>query len=146
MLKVIIEEKMIDSEMVTNRCTGYEELKNSLSGLPMDKLVEVTGLVEDEVRLAARLYAISGASSIFYAMGITQHVFGTDNVISLANLALISGKVGNGATGINPLRGQNNVQGATDMGHCRAFSRVTWILKARRQMIFFQKNGGLPFP
>lgn len=116
MMKIIIDERLIDNEFITKRCEGYDELKNQLENISIDSLVTKTGIDEATIRLAARLYAISGASSIFYAMGITQHTFGTNNVISLANLALITGKVGNGPMGINPLRGQNNVQGASDMG------------------------------
>jgi len=116
MMKIIIEEKMYDSEMIKNRCEGFDKLEEDLSKLELEPLIEETGLDENDLRLAARLFAISGSSSIFYAMGITQHSFGTSNVIALADLALICGKVGAGYTGVNPLRGQNNVQGACDMG------------------------------
>lgn len=116
MMKIIIEERMIDTQMIQERIEGYEEFEKELNNLSIDELISHTGVNENDIRLAARLFAISGASSIYYAMGITQHTFGTANVVSLANLALICGKIGKGATGINPLRGQNNVQGACDMG------------------------------
>jgi len=116
MMKIIIEERMFDDDMVENRTAGFEELKSSLESQNLSDMVKETGLNEDDITLAARLFAISGSSSVFYAMGITQHIFGTANVISLSNLAVICGKVGRGYTGINPLRGQNNVQGSCDMG------------------------------
>lgn len=116
MMKIIIDEGMQDSLMLENRCEGVEDFFAELEKIDFDHLVEQTGIDENDIRLAARLFAISGASSIYYAMGITQHVFGTGNVVALADLALLCGKIGNGATGINPLRGQNNVQGACDMG------------------------------
>ncbi len=116
MMKIIVEEQSYDDEMVSNRTEGFEELKLALENADLDNMIAETGLNEEDVRLAARLFAISGSSSVFYAMGITQHIFGTANVVSLSNLAVISGKVGKPCTGINPLRGQNNVQGACDMG------------------------------
>jgi len=116
MLKIIIEERMYDMEMVENRCEGFDELVKKLDTIKIEDLLKDTGVDENDVRLAARLFAITGASAIYYAMGITQHTFGTANVISLANLAVVAGKIGQGANGLNPLRGQNNVQGACDMG------------------------------
>ena len=116
MCYMIHEERMFDVEMVENRVEGFAEFIAQLEKQNIGEMVKNTGIDENDIRLAARLYAISGASSIFYAMGITQHSFGTSNVISLANLAILCGKVGNGPMGINPLRGQNNVQGACDIG------------------------------
>lgn len=116
MLKIVIEEKMYDMEMVKNRTEGFDDLVKKLDTFRLEDLIKDTGVEEDDIRLAARLFTISGASAIYYAMGITQHVFGTANVISLANFAVICGKIGQGPNGLNPLRGQNNVQGASDMG------------------------------
>ncbi len=116
MMKVIIDEHMMDMDLIENRTEGYEELKNNLDKLDLDSLIKATGLNEMDITLAARLFAISGNSSIFYAMGITQHSFGTANVVSIANLSLLTGKIGRGPIGINPIRGQNNVQGSCDMG------------------------------
>lgn len=116
MIKMIIEEDMFDRDMVENRTEGFDEFVEQLNEFSLDELISMSGIDENDIRLAARLYAISGASGIYYAMGITQHIFGTGNVVALANLAVLCGKVGTGFTGINPLRGQNNVQGACDMG------------------------------
>ncbi|HOV14525.1 MAG TPA: formate dehydrogenase subunit alpha, partial [Spirochaetota bacterium] len=116
MMKVIIEERMFDTETIEEKVVGFAEFEESLEKLSFDDLVSQTGIDENDIRLAARLFAISGSSSIYYAMGITQHCFGTANVIALSDLAIICGKVGKDANGINPLRGQNNVQGACDMG------------------------------
>ena len=116
MMKVIIDEHTMATDLIENRTEGFEELKNNLEKLDFDTLVKATGLNEIDITLAARLFVISGNSTIFYAMGITQHKFGTANVISISNLSLLAGKIGNGPMGINPLRGQNNVQGSCDMG------------------------------
>jgi len=116
MCKIIYEERMYDFDMLENRTENYKDFFKSLEEADLDKLAADSGIDESDIRLAARLYAISGASSIYYAMGITQHSFGTSNVISLTNLAIMCGKVGFGPMGVNPLRGQNNVQGACDMG------------------------------
>ncbi|MCG8569500.1 MAG: molybdopterin-dependent oxidoreductase, partial [Spirochaetes bacterium] len=116
LIKLIQEEYLVDQDFLEHRCENVEEFFAELDKLDINELIKQTGLEEEDIRLAARLYAISGSSSIYYTMGITQHVFGTGNVMALANLALVTGKVGQGYTGVNPLRGQNNVQGACDMG------------------------------
>lgn len=116
MMKIAIEERMYDIDMVEKRCEGFEELVKKLDTISLDDLIKDTGVSENDIRLAARLFAITGASAIYYTMGITQHIFGTANVISLANFSLVTGKVGQGPNGLNPLRGQNNVQGSCDMG------------------------------
>ncbi len=116
MMKIIIDEGMQDTDMLDSRCEGVDEFIAEINKLNLEDMIQQTGLDEADIRLATRLFAISGASSMYYAMGITQHVFGTGNVVALADLALLCGKIGQGPTGINPLRGQNNVQGACDMG------------------------------
>ena len=85
---------------------------------------QIAGISEKDLFAAARLFGSARPGSILYAMGITQHVTGTDNVKSLANLAMLCGNMGVDGGGVNPLRGQNNVQGACDMGACRISSRV----------------------
>ncbi len=106
MIKAILEERMYDPEMIEDRINGFGDFEKKFEELSFENLVKETGLDENDVRLAARLFAISGSSSIYYAMGITQHCFGTANVATLANFALICGKIGKGANGINPLIGQ----------------------------------------
>ncbi len=116
MINVIISEGLEDKEFIKNRTEGFEELKKAVAPYTPEKVEEITGIPADQLREAARIYATSEKSSIVYAMGITQHVTGTDNVLSLANLAMVAGQIGRPSTGVNPLRGQNNVQGACDLG------------------------------
>ncbi len=116
MMHVIIKEKLYDEEYVDTRTVGLDELKKAVLKYTPEYVEEITGIPEDQLIAAARLYAQAPAASILYAMGITQHTTGTDNVKSLANLAMLCGNVGVPGGGVNPLRGQNNVQGACDMG------------------------------
>jgi formate dehydrogenase alpha subunit len=146
MMKIILEESMHDMETIRERVEGYDEFAHELEQTDFSSLVKETGLSEDDIRLAARLYAISGASSIYYTMGITQHVFGTDNVTSLSNLALICGKVGSGPMGINPLRGQNNVQGASDMGIMPGLLPGYQSLQDKDTRHYFNDAWGAPLP
>ncbi|MDI9624301.1 MAG: formate dehydrogenase subunit alpha [Methanothermobacter sp.] len=116
MCKAILEEDLIDHKFIKERTEDFESFKKYLHGLEWGEIESLTGISSDAIREAAILYASSPTASIIYAMGITQHVNGTDNVFALSNLALLTGNVGRVNTGINPLRGQNNVQGASDMG------------------------------
>ena len=116
MMNVIIKEDLYDKEYVENRTIGFEELKKVVEKYTPEYVEEITGIPKEQIIEAARLYANAKAASIVYAMGITQHITGTDNVKSLANLAMLCGNVGIEGGGVNPLRGQNNVQGACDMG------------------------------
>lgn len=115
-MSVIMEEGLADMEFINNRTEDFSKLKAILAKYKPEDVEDITGISADEIRKAARLYAQAGAASIIYAMGITQHAHGTDNVLSTANLAMITGNIGRPGTGVNPLRGQNNVQGACDMG------------------------------
>lgn len=116
MARVILEEGLYDEDFVRERTEGLEELRRALEEYTPEKVEELTGIAAGDLREAARLYAGARQAAILYAMGITQHVTGTDNVMALANLALLTGNLGKEGAGINPLRGQNNVQGACDMG------------------------------
>jgi formate dehydrogenase alpha subunit len=116
LMHVIIEEGLYDEEYVRNRTEGFEEMKEVLQRYTPEFVEGIAGVPKDDLRKAARLYAGAQRAAIFYAMGITQHVTGTDNVKSLANLAMLCGNVGIESGGVNPLRGQNNVQGACDLG------------------------------
>ncbi len=113
---VILEENLHNPEFIEARTENFEAYRDSLKSWTPERAAEITGVPATDIIEAARLYATSPASAIFWAMGITQHTTGTDNVKSLANLALLCGQVGRPGTGLNPLRGQNNVQGACDMG------------------------------
>lgn len=116
MMHVIINEGLYDEAYVQNRTVGLDELKQTVAKYTPEYVEEISGIPRAELTAAARTYAEAPAASILYAMGITQHVSGTDNVKSLANLAMLCGNVGIPGGGVNPLRGQNNVQGACDMG------------------------------
>ena len=116
MARVIVDEKLLDKEFIKERCEGFDEFKKSLKSFDLNSVSKITGVPADKIAEAARIYATSGPSSILYAMGITQHSHGTDNVLATANLAMLTGNVGKPSSGVNPLRGQNNVQGACDLG------------------------------
>ncbi|MEA1995218.1 MAG: formate dehydrogenase subunit alpha [Campylobacterota bacterium] len=115
MCKVVLDENLIDEKFIQERCEGFEEFKDSLKSVSLKEVSNITGVEEFLIRDAARIYATNKPSSIIYAMGITQHSHGVDNILALANLSMMTGNVGKPSTGINPLRGQNNVQGACDM-------------------------------
>ncbi|MEX1184488.1 MAG: formate dehydrogenase subunit alpha [Gemmatimonadota bacterium] len=116
MLHTIVEEDLVDHDFVERRTHGYDELVRTLRPYSPEAMQHLCGVPAAQIRTAARLYATSRASMIFWGMGISQHVHGTDNARCLIALALITGQVGRRGTGLHPLRGQNNVQGASDMG------------------------------
>ena len=116
MLCTIIEEGLTNEQFIEERTSGYEELRARVLKYTPEKMAPVCGIDARTIREAARLYATSHGSMIFWGMGISQHVHGTDNARCLIALALITGQIGRRGTGLHPLRGQNNVQGASDMG------------------------------
>lgn len=116
MMRVIVEENLYDKEFINERCENFESFVESLKEFDADFVSNTSGVSWDAIQKAARLYATEKPASIFYAMGITQHTHGTDNVLATSNLALLTGNLGRPSTGVNPLRGQNNVQGACDVG------------------------------
>jgi formate dehydrogenase alpha subunit len=116
MMNVIIAERLEDSQFIAERTENYEELKTVVADYPPEKAAEICGITPEEIVRAARMFAAAERAMIVYSMGITQHTHGVDNVKSCANLAMLTGNVGRPGTGVNPLRGQNNVQGACDMG------------------------------
>jgi formate dehydrogenase alpha subunit len=116
MMHVIIKENLYDEAYVKSRTVGFEDVRKVVEKYTPQYVSEITEVPEDQLIEAARLYAGASAASILYAMGITQNTAGSNNVKSLANLAMLCGNVGIRGGGVNPLRGQNNVQGACDMG------------------------------
>ena len=116
MLHVIIEEDLIDQQYVQANTDGIEHLKAKVSGFRPEKMAALCGVPAQTIREVARLYAKSERSIIFWGMGVSQHTHGTDNARCLISLALITGQIGRPGTGLHPLRGQNNVQGASDAG------------------------------
>jgi len=116
MARVIWDEGLADKEFINARCEDFEPFLESLQEFDLEFVSRVTGVSATDIIEAARIYATCSPASLLYAMGITQHSHGTDNVLATANLAMLTGNVGKYASGVNPLRGQNNVQGACDMG------------------------------
>ncbi len=116
MIYYIISEGLEDQSFIENRTEGYEELKKNVLALDIDELEAVSGVPREKVRAAARAYASANAAMSFHGLGVTEHYQGTYAVIQIANLAMLTGNVGKRGCGVNPLRGQNNVQGMADMG------------------------------
>lgn len=116
LMHIIITEDLLDVDFIDKRTEGFKELKETVAGYNPEYVSEITGVAVSDLRSAARAYATAECAAILYTMGITQHTSGTDNVLSVANLAMLTGNMGKPSTGVNPLRGQNNVQGACDMG------------------------------
>ncbi len=116
MMHVILREGLEDKGFIAERTEGFEDLRPVLDRYTPEVSEEITGIPAADLEAAAMMYAEADKGCILYSMGITQHTHGTDNVKSVANLALMTGNMGRKGTGVNPLRGQNNVQGACDMG------------------------------
>lgn len=116
MMKVIVDRGLHDEKFIKERCENFEAFRESLEQYDLDSAEKVTRVPKDLLREAAKVYAVQKPAMLLYAMGITQHTHGTDNVLGTSNIALLTGNVGRPSTGVNPLRGQNNVQGACDMG------------------------------
>jgi len=116
MLHVIIEEGLYDKQYVQAHTDGFERLRDNVKNFPPEKMAEVCGIDAETLRTVARTYARAEAAIIFWGMGISQHIHGTDNTRCLIALALVTGQIGRPGTGLHPLRGQNNVQGASDVG------------------------------
>ncbi|MDP7260151.1 MAG: molybdopterin-dependent oxidoreductase, partial [Anaerolineales bacterium] len=116
MARVIVDEALYDEAFIREYCEDFEALTQSLAQYTPEFVAEMTGVPSQEIASVARLYATNRPGGIFFAMGIAQHTHGTDNVNAISNLALLTGNVGKPSSGVNPLRGQNNVQGACDMG------------------------------
>jgi formate dehydrogenase alpha subunit len=115
-MNIIIEEGLADEEFIADRTEGFEEVKETVARYTPDVVERISGIPPDKLREAALMYGQAESAAIVYAMGITQHTSGVDHVKACANLAMITGNLGRPGTGVNPLRGQNNVQGACDMG------------------------------
>ena len=115
-MHVILKEGWHDQAFIEERTEGFEEFRKVVEQYTPERTEEITGVSAADIRTIAEWYATAESSSIVYCMGITQHTSGVDNVKSLANLAMVAGQIGRESTGVNPLRGQNNVQGACDMG------------------------------
>ena len=116
MINTIIEEGLVDRQYIEKNTEGYNELKEHVKDFTPEEMTNICGISTNEIRETARLFANAKSAMIFWGMGISQHIHGTDNSRCLISLALLTGNVGREGTGLHPLRGQNNVQGASDMG------------------------------
>jgi formate dehydrogenase major subunit len=116
LMNVIVSEGLHAKGYIEERTEGFDPMKKTIEKYTPELVEEISGIPAEDLRSAARMYAAANRAAVLYAMGITQHTTGTDNVKSLANLAMLCGNVGIEGGGVNPLRGQNNVQGACDMG------------------------------
>jgi len=116
MCRYIVENDLHDKKFIAKNTEDFDVFEKSLEEFTPEFVEKITGVPWEQIALVARVFATKKPASIFYAMGITQHSHGTDNVMAVANLAMLTGSVGKPSTGVNPLRGQNNVQGACDLG------------------------------
>ena len=116
MTRYIIEADLVDNDFITKRCEDFEQLKAAVLALDMDALEKLTGVDKNLVKQAALAYASADKAMSFHGLGVTEHSQGSRTVMLIANLAMMTGNIGREGVGVNPLRGQNNVQGAADMG------------------------------
>ena len=116
MMRVIVDENLLDKPFVEERCENFDEFLESLKTFDLDTVEKITGVPKDKISEAARIYATQKPSSILCAIDTIQQTNGNDNAIALADLAMLTGNIGKPSTGVNLLRDQNNVQGACDMG------------------------------
>jgi formate dehydrogenase major subunit len=115
-MHTIIEENLVDPTFIAERTEGFDEMKAHLKAYTPEAMEPICGIPAETLKAVARVFATSKASMILWGMGVSQHVHGTDNARCLISLALMTGQIGRPGTGLHPLRGQNNVQGASDMG------------------------------
>ena len=116
MAHVVVKEKLYDESFIASRTEGFTDYVESLEDCTPEWAEAISGVPAEDIRTAARMYATADTAAFYWGMGISQSVHGTDNALSLANLALMTGNLGKAGTGLNPLRGQNNVQGCSDSG------------------------------
>jgi formate dehydrogenase major subunit len=116
MMNVIVTEGLVNEDFINSRTIGYEDLRKNVEGYTPEAMAPICGIDADTLRYVARLFATSKGSMILWGMGVSQHVHGTDNARCLIALSLMTGQIGRPGTGLHPLRGQNNVQGASDAG------------------------------
>jgi len=116
MMHIMIEDGLVDEEFVKNRTEGFEELKEIVKEYTPERVAEICHIDPDNLIEAAHVYAKADKAPIIYCLGVTEHSTGTEGVMSMSNMAMMVGKLGKSGCGVNPLRGQNNVQGACDMG------------------------------
>ncbi|MEM9640819.1 MAG: formate dehydrogenase subunit alpha [Pseudomonadota bacterium] len=115
-MNVIVEEKLYDRQYIEGFTEGFFEFRDHIRAFPPERMADLCGIDPETIRTVARSFASARAAMIFWGMGVSQHIHGTDNARCLISLALLTGQIGRPGTGLHPLRGQNNVQGASDAG------------------------------
>ena len=146
MAHVIIDEELHDRSFIETNTDGFEAMADKVATYTPEKAEKITGVPAEDIRNAARLYATTKHAGIYYTLGITEHTHGTDNVYCLANLVLMTGHLGVRSAGMNPLRGQNNVQGANDAGATPIYSPCYQPVSDAAVRKKFEDAWGVPLP
>ncbi|MEW5956818.1 MAG: formate dehydrogenase subunit alpha [Chloroflexota bacterium] len=151
MAHVIVKEKLYNEEFIGQRTQGFSDYIESLEDKTPEWAEQISGVPADDIRRAARMYATARRAAFYWGMGISQSTHGTDNTLTLTNLALMTGHIGQPGTGLNPLRGQNNVQGCSDSGGLpnvyTAYQPVTKDdIRAKFEQFWFGPDSGLRLP
>ncbi|MHB9037770.1 MAG: formate dehydrogenase subunit alpha [Armatimonadota bacterium] len=146
MAYTILHEGLADEEFINSRTEGFEEFRKVAEEWPPERAAEVCEVPAEDIRRAAREYATAERGSIIYTLGITEHTCGTRNVLGLADLAMLTGQIGRESTGVNPLRGQNNVQGSCDMGALPDTYPGYQKIAVEQNRLKFEEAWGVPLP
>lgn len=142
LMYIILEKGWEDKAFIEERCEGFDEFKETVMQYPPAKVAAITGISEGKLYQAAEILSVNRPSAVIWAMGITQHITGVRNVMSLANLQMLLGNMGMPGGGVNPLRGQNNVQGACDMGGLpNVYPAYQSVVNAEAQQMFHEAWG-----
>ncbi len=146
MANVIVSEGLTNQAFIAQRTEGYDEYVADLMAKTPEWGEQITGVPAADIRRAARIYATANAAATYWGMGISQSTHGTDNTLTLSNLALLCGHIGRPGTGLNPLRGQNNVQGCSDAGGLPAFYTAYQLVTDPQVRAKFEQAWGTPLP
>ena len=146
MAHVIIAEDLVDHDFIQNQTENFAAVREAVRDYTPEKAEEVTGVSAEDIRWTARTYATTERAGIYYTLGITEHSHGTDNVYALANLVLMTGHLGKPSSGMNPLRGQNNVQGANDAGATPVFFPGYQLVVDDEVRRKYEASWGVPLP
>jgi len=142
----IVEADLVDHEFIKERCEGGEEVLEKIKGIDVDAMAEVSGLDKEEVKAVALAYATANNAMEFHGLGVTEHSQGSQTVMLISNLAMMTGNIGRPGVGVHPLRGQNNVQGAADMG-CQPHHGPGYLWMDKKEVQdFYEDKLGLPTP
>ena len=146
MMNYIVDKKLYDHDFVEKRCEDFDQFAANLKDYTIELAAETCEVAPDLICRAAEMYAVGTPSSIFYTLGITEHTCGTENVQNLANFAMLCGQIGKASSGVNPLRGQNNVQGGCDMGAIHTVFPGYQKVADPKVREKFQKSWGIDLP